>query len=158
MAHVDERLIPENFQAKWHVVQRVVFELIGLTPFNTMPPKPPATPGHLRPLFRRFLLSVHPDLFSTSPAISKQNEESLAIVLPFFNSLFTDPSSPSPLTDFKNPNAAPIVVFHVKRAKPGDGVTDVAEKGASAAADTAAVRLTLHGHSYAAKVSSVTKL
>ena len=115
-----------------------------------MPPKPPSPPAHLRPLFRRFLLSVHPDLFTTSPTISKQNEESLQIVLPFFNSLFSPSATPaaSP-SDFKNPNAAPVVVFHVKRVDNDDG----AEGGR-----TAAVRLALHGHSTDAKISSVTKL
>ena len=116
-----------------------------------MPPKPPSPPAHLRPLFRRFLLSVHPDLFTTSPTISKQNEESLQIVLPFFNSLFSPSSTPASPSDFKNPNAAPVVVFHVKRA-------DDAEKDGADSVRTAAVRLALHGHSTDAKISSVTKL
>jgi hypothetical protein len=123
-----------------------------------MPPKPPA-PANLRPLFRRFLLSVHPDLFTMSPAISKQNEESLQIVLPFFNSLFADPSSNSTPAEFKSPSAAPIVVFHVKLAAAVADAEPKATDGAAAAIDkTSTVRLTLQGHSYSAKLSSVTKL
>ncbi len=128
----------------------------------SMPPKLPSAPGHLRPLFRRFLLSVHPDLFAASPEISKQNEASLQIVLPFFNSLFAATASNPNSSDFKNPNAAPVVIFHVKVSAKIDKGFDTAgeEKRNSDASSmqTAAVRLTLHGHSHDAKVSSVTKL
>jgi hypothetical protein len=118
-----------------------------------MPPKvPPSTPRQLRPLFRKFLLSVHPDLFSDSPVISKQNEESLQIVLPFFNSIFS-PANQSPPPDYKSKSAGHVVTFHVKRSSTKDS-----ENGSSAGVQTSAVRFTLHGHSMEAKILSVSKL
>ena len=114
---------------------------------------PTSTPRQLRPLFRKFLLSVHPDLFSDSPVISKQNEESLQIVLPFFNSIFS-PANQSPPPDYKSKSAGHVVTFHVKRS------TKDSENGSSTSAgvQTSAVRFILHGHSMEAKILSVSKL
>lgn len=111
---------------------------------------PPAAPGHLRPLFRRFLLMVHPDLFSDSPVISKQNEESLQIVLPFFNSIFSSDSSHTP--DARGRSAGHTVLFHVKHSPNTSGSEGASQTG------TSTVRYTLFGSSLEAKISSVTKL
>ena len=118
-----------------------------------MAPKP-APVAQLRPLFRRFLLSVHPDLFSDAPAACKQNEESLQIVLPFFNSIFSAQDAKASSYERKGPTTSPVVEFHVKRAPEGAGQGSGANDGGS----TSAVRFTLHGHTINAKISSVTKL
>jgi hypothetical protein len=129
-----------------------------------MPPKaPPPSPRHLRPLFRKFLLLVHPDLFSDSPVISKQNEESLQIVLPFFNSLFSPPSAPSAPPDFQARSAGQVVTFHVKQSSndasdDSSGSKHDGNSGVNVGLKTSAVRFTLHGHTAEAKMSSVTKL
>ncbi len=116
-----------------------------------MPHKPPpTTPSHLRPLFRRFLLMVHPDLFSDSPVISKQNEESLQIVLPFFNSIFE--SSQAHPSDAKGRGAGQSVMFHVKHSSQNSSSESASASG------TSTVRYTLFGSNLEAKISSVTKL
>ncbi len=120
-----------------------------------MAPKP-APAAHLRPLFRRFLLSVHPDLFSDAPVACKQNEESLQIVLPFFNSIFSALDTKTSPHEHKGSSTSPVVVFHVKRAPEGAGQGGGADGGGGGG--TSAVRFTLHGHTISAKISSVTKL
>jgi hypothetical protein len=117
-----------------------------------MPSKPPAAPPrHLRPLFRRFLLSVHPDLFSGAPLISKQNDESLQIVLPFFNSLF--PSSHSTSHSFDElPSQSRTVVFHVKHT------SAIQDSNTGDGRGTSVVRFTLGGQTPDAKASSLSAL
>ena len=83
----------------------------------------------------------------------KQNEESLQIVLPFFNSIFSSQDAKVSSYEPKGSIASPVVVFHVKRFP-----QDAGKGGDVDGVGTSAVRFILHGHNINAKISSVTKL